>query len=488
MASQYTFYSQMRRASDTAKTPLLPGQPPTHSLFNSCDSEEAPAHAAHAWTPASTRRCAAPDNECYATRTWMPANQRDVMYVRLALTAYPVRFVCPEALALCATTSCSAGDCADWQGYGSNALQIVNNEFRPHVAALDRLRTWNSPYGLEHNSEFRKQFPEEVVNKTYAALFGSFAPETHSNYVAGLLRFHQFCDLHKISERARMPASHFLLAAFISQHVGTTGGGTVQSWMSGLKAWHDINGAPWEGKDRWVELARRTANKQGTAFKRAQRGPVTIQHMITLRSSLNLSQPFDAAVWALACAAFWGCRRLGELTVPSPDKFDPNFHVSRSATVRQIFPNSETSAITIPLPWTKSTRERGAMLTLTGRADELCPEKAFRNHQRISAAVPGDAPLFAFSASTSGWSPMTKNCYRIGGSTELLLAGVPCDIGAALGGWTSLAFLLYWRKIEHIVPMNIGKAYDKDKLADVAKAFESFRIAHGITLPSADEL
>jgi hypothetical protein len=46
--------------------------------------------------------------------------------------------------------------------------------------------------------------------------------------------------------------------------------------MSGLKAWHNINGTPWEGDNHWVELTRHTANKEGTAFKREQRGPVTM--------------------------------------------------------------------------------------------------------------------------------------------------------------------------------------------------------------------
>jgi hypothetical protein len=59
---------------------------------------------------------------------------------------------------------------------------------------------------------------------------------------------------------------------------------------------------------------------------------------------------------------------------------------------------------------------------------------------------------------------------------------------AALGGWTSLVFLLYWRKIEHIIPMNIGKAHDKNKIDEVAKAFEDFRIANGISLPTTDDL
>jgi hypothetical protein len=78
--------------------------------------------------------------------------------------------------------------------------------------------------------------------------------------------------------------------------------------------------------------------------------------------------------------------------------------------------------------------------------------------------------------------------FRIGGSTELLLAGIPPDIVAALGGWTSLAFLLYWRKIEHIVPMHIGKAYDKAKLDKVAKAFEAFCVVHNIIMPSIEDL
>lgn len=386
--------------------------------------------------------------------------------------------------------------------------EIANNELRPHVLAEDRLRSWSSPFAQEYDTKFRQEFSPEVVEKTYAIIFGAFAEPTQATYAAGLLRFHQFGDAHSIPERARMPASHFLLAAFIAHHVGTVGGGTVKSWMSGIKAWHDVNGAPWEGEDRWVELARRTANKEGTAFKRKQRGPVTIQHMVALRERLDLNISFDAAVWAIATAGFWGCRRLGELTVPKADGFDPKRHVARSTDHKRIRPDSDSPATAIPIPWTKTTRERGAIVTLTDRGDDLCPSKAFQNHLRVNKALPSDAPLFAFRTANNNWAPMTKDwflnrclpiwkaaellavfghSFRIGGSTELLLAGVPCEVVAALGGWTSLAFLLYWRKIEHIVPMNVGKAYSKEKLAEVAVAFEEFRRANNIALHSADE-
>jgi hypothetical protein len=349
----------------------------------------------------------------------------------------------------------------------------------------------------------RKLLPAGEVDNAYAIIFRSYTPNTHESYAAGLKRFTQYCDLHEIPERTQMPAPYYLLAAFIAAHVGQVGGGTVKAWMSGLKVWHDIHTAPWEGLDRWVELARRTANKEGTSFAREQCGPVTIAHMVALRAILNPSKPFDAAVWALATAAFWGCCRLGELTVPSTAEFDPKFHITRAASMRLITAPDGISVTVLSLPWTKSTRERRALLTLTRCDDKLCAQKALSNHLQVNADLPPDAPFFAYRANDTAWAYPTKDhflrrchdiwtsakllcvhghSFRIGGSTELLLAGVPCDVVAALGGWTSLAFLLYWRKLEHIIPQHVGKAYTKDKVDEVSKAFEAFRIAHRIII------
>jgi hypothetical protein len=70
--------------------------------------------------------------------------------------------------------------------------------------------------------------------------------------------------------------------------------------------------------------------------------------------------------------------------------------------------------------------------------------------------------------------------FRIGGAVELLLAGVPPEIVAATGGWTSLAFLLYWRRMEEILPMSTSKAYQRSHIDDLAKIFEKFRAEHHI--------
>ena len=70
--------------------------------------------------------------------------------------------------------------------------------------------------------------------------------------------------------------------------------------------------------------------------------------------------------------------------------------------------------------------------------------------------------------------------FRIGGAVELLLAGVSPEIVAATGGWTSLAFLLYWRRMDEILPMSTSKAYNQAHLDRLASILEDFRIAHKI--------
>ena len=132
-----------------------------------------------------------------------------------------------------------------------------------------------------------------------------------------------------------------------------------------------------------------------------------------------------------------------------------------------------TRSASFCIPWTKTTREEGASVILTACDDQLCPCVALQNHLTTNSDIPETASLFAFSTSDGQWEHMTKyqfmdfcmqiwykaalahvlgHSFHIGGMVELLLAGVPPEIVAATGGWTSLAFLLYWRRMEEILP------------------------------------
>lgn len=77
--------------------------------------------------------------------------------------------------------------------------------------------------------------------------------------------------------------------------------------------------------------------------------------------------------------------------------------------------------------------------------------------------------------SSSNLTPFAGHSFRIGGTVELLLSGISPKVVASLGEWSSLAFLLYWRKIDEIIPQHIFKAYDRNELIAVASELESFR-------------
>ncbi|KAJ3521044.1 hypothetical protein NMY22_g12477 [Coprinellus aureogranulatus] len=77
----------------------------------------------------------------------------------------------------------------------------------------------------------------------------------------------------------------------------------------------------------------------------------------------------------------------------------------------------------------------------------------------------------------AGLQKVSGHSFRIGGAVMLLLAGVSPEVVAATGGWTSLAFLLYWRRVEEVLPMSTFKAYQK---VELDKKMETFRVEQGL--------
>ena len=352
-------------------------------------------------------------------------------------------------------------------------------------------------------NDVARRLPPPLVESAMMAVRGALAPSTKSTYAAGPLRFTQFCDKWGISEEARMPADYALLCAFIGEYKGLQSGNTIRSWLAGLRSWHIMNHAPWHGDDSWVHLARTSANKEGAKHKLALRAPVSIEHLSCLRRALDLSTPFHAAVWAVALVTFFGCRRLGETTLSTAAAFDPKYHVLRSTKILFRVLRDGARSASFDIPWTKSTKEVGATVILTARrdGDPLCPVAAFQNHLHVNSSVPASSTLFAYNSSsgqpknllkheflnfvTNIWSSamlahVLGHSFRIGGAVELLLAGVPPEIVAATGGWTSLAFLLYWRRMDEILPMSTSKAYNQAHLDRLTSILEEFRISHKI--------
>ena len=76
--------------------------------------------------------------------------------------------------------------------------------------------------------------------------------------------------------------------------------------------------------------------------------------------------------------------------------------------------------------------------------------------------------------------------FRIGGVVFLLLAGVPPTVVAATGGWSSLAFLLYWRRMEEIIPLFTSNSYNSSQITSLASSFEQFRVQNNIPISALE--
>ena len=128
-----------------------------------------------------------------------------------------------------------------------------------------------------------KSLPLPLAEATFLSIQGALAPSSKITYAAGILRFNQFCDKYGINEEDCMPASYALLCAFVAEYKGRQSGSTIKGWLSGIRSFHLVNHAPWNGDYEWVHFARTAANKEGTAHKRPLCAPVSIEHLACLQ-------------------------------------------------------------------------------------------------------------------------------------------------------------------------------------------------------------
>ncbi|EIN09456.1 hypothetical protein PUNSTDRAFT_66798 [Punctularia strigosozonata HHB-11173 SS5] len=382
--------------------------------------------------------------------------------------------------------------------------EVRSSPYRPHVVASTRLTSWTSAWAAARRQELAGIFGEDIADARLRIALAALDEKTRSVYAAGILRYSQFCDKHNISESQRIPAHPIVIVAFVKESLGKVSGSCVRNWLSGLRCWHHIMGAPWPEDDPLLSMSRVAARKEGRLLTRGPRPPVSAKHMACLRGTLTPTDPLDVAIWAVASNAFWGCRRLGELLPSTAEDMKHHHHPKRDTIVAdiQLQAAAPGAGVSYHIPWTKTSQEKGASVILIGLNNALCPVKALVTHQMINAGANIDDHFFAYRSGPDSFSPLTKprfmarcneiwsnagletlsgHCFRIGGTTHWLLMGTAPEIVAAIGGWTSMAFLLYWRKIEEIVAAGALKSVDRHALEQAASAVNMFRETQGLT-------
>jgi hypothetical protein len=191
--------------------------------------------------------------------------------------------------------------------------------------------------------------------------------------------------------------------------------------------------------------------------------PFTIDLLLHIRSTLDLSSPLHAAVFTCLTTAFFTIAQTGEFTVPSLKGFNPNLHVK----VADVWSEVDRNGIIVTvfhLPCTK-TSQTGQDVYWAPQSGLSDPRTTLENHLNINHPSPTDA-LFSWRHRT-GLRVLTRSAFlkclqeasdrigrgdlkghgvQIGGTLEYLLRGVPFDMVKVMGRWNSDAFMQYLHK------------------------------------------
>ena len=314
--------------------------------------------------------------------------------------------------------------------------------------------------------------PPHLQRKIRLAMSSAWAPSTRRLYNNSISRFLAFCSSLEVPLSDCFPASEEILCAFAASSLGSRSSSSVRNDLSGIRAWHLFHNAPYNGSARLSLLIRGIDSHAPASAKRNPRPPVTSSMIAALFNALSPADPLDVACFATATCAFWGQARLGELL---SNESSPSLRPS-IPTRKNLLPLSSSGASrTLHLPWTKTSRSKGEDIVLCRQHFNVDPLAALSAHLSINSP-PNDLPLFSFAYGNqfralsrskflarcnAVWGPLgfptiSGHCFRIGGTTELLVRGVPPDIVKSLGRWTSDSFLRYWRSLEDIATRHIA--------------------------------
>lgn len=315
-------------------------------------------------------------------------------------------------------------------------------------------------------------WPDSFCPSIDAALDRAWSAGTVKTYTSSINTFLKFCQSHRIPSEQTFPASDYLLCAFIAELSPSLSKNTISNYLCGLRAWHILNGYPFERSDRLNLIAKAS---RPLAKPLPPRPPVTLEMMEQLAAGLNLTDSRDVCIFACACTAFWGLARLGEL-LPGGYNFDRATPPFPSV---QALSSGRSGSLKLMLPWTKVKKWDGETIILSVQEGVSNPVQAIQQHLRLNALAQ-DSLLFAYrdehgltfllkrqfiNCCTSIWKQTTSNSqsasghsFRIGGTSHLLLCGVNPDIIKKSGRWSSDSFLRYWRNLDVVIPAHTTNA------------------------------
>lgn len=349
---------------------------------------------------------------------------------------------------------------------------------RPKSRVFPRLVKVNlhsHPFKTSPESHSRTHlFSQRTNHLLRRAIAHSWALSTTKKYSNAIQLFFDFCDIENIPNTLRFPTDEFVLCAFAASGSETSTYSTIRNKITALKAWHNRHDTEWKGGMRLHLVMKGIKKLAPKSPSKALRPPINAKMLSQLIENLDLNNPLDASIAACATVAFWGQCRLGELLPTTSRDFRTSHIPARSHLQRS---SRNKHSFILHLPRTK-TKDDGEDIVLTNQHGPSDPLKILRNHLHVNQ-LPRKAPMFTYLSKSGprsltrrlflakcnkiwcklGYPRTTGHTFRIGGTTELLLAGVPPDVVKTLGRWTSDSFLRYWRFLDAIAPRYCKKVH-----------------------------
>ena len=242
---------------------------------------------------------------------------------------------------------------------------------------------------------------------------------------------------------------------------------TGKSYLSAIRSMQISLGLPDPRDQSSLPVLKRVL--AGISRARLSRGatvrvrlPITTPVLRQIHGAVSRSSdPERVVLWAIACTAFFGFFRLGELLVESADRF----HSTTDLAWGDVAADCATylSMLRVHLKQSKCDQFGAGVDVVIGRTGcALCPVSALLAYIALRQDRPG-----AFFLNLEG-RPVTKawfvsriravltvlgfpqheyagHSFRIGAATSAALAGIEDSTIQALGRWQSAAFLQYIR-------------------------------------------
>jgi hypothetical protein len=240
-------------------------------------------------------------------------------------------------------------------------------------------------------------------SKVVEALEGGWAPRTRRGHSSSVRRYLNFCHAERVPQDLRLPAVEQVVCAFAASRTGVISGSTARNDLAGLRAWHVRHNQPWPESRRLRIILEGVERLRPCSSIRDERVPVTLDMIRSLVASLSTSNTFDAAVRTCALLAFWGQCRLGELLPESKSSFSAEYHPSQADWY-------DGQVVSLRLPWTKTTKSKGASVPLLMQSSRTCPVTALRAFASTSSASPANH-LFAYRTKLGHQQPLSKRAF-----------------------------------------------------------------------------